>query len=58
MASYVRLGQQDDAEWEVAQLNIMRPGTTLSHLATILPFENQEFQYAILQDLRQAGIPD
>jgi TolB-like protein/DNA-binding winged helix-turn-helix (wHTH) protein len=58
IASYIRLGQQADAEWEVDQINIMRPGTTLSHLATILPFENQELQNAFLADLRQAGIPD
>ena len=55
-ASYVRLGRIDDARWEVENISVARPTTTLSHLRTVMPFENKKQLDAILQDLSQAGL--
>lgn len=38
-ASYNRLGRQGDAEWEIEQLNVMRPGNTLSPWQTHFPLK-------------------
>lgn len=57
-ASYVRLGQLDDAEWEIEQTSVHRPGTTLSHLRNTLPYKNKKLLNSLLVDLRKAGLPD
>lgn len=57
-ASYVRLGQQDDAEWEIEQVKMQQPGPTLSLLTNTLPFENQSQMVAFLDDLRKGGLPE
>ena len=56
-ASYVRLGRLDDAEWEIEQLGILRPGNTISHLTNTLPYENKDQMHAFLEDLQKAGLP-
>lgn len=55
---YIRLGQQDDAEWEIEQVKIQHPGTTLSQLANTLPYENQHQLLALLEDFRKGGLPE
>ena len=55
-ASYVRLGRLDDAQWEIDNINVGRPDTTVSHLHTVIPFENSEILESVLHDLRQAGL--
>lgn len=55
-ACYGNLGRQDDAEWEIEQVNTQRPGTTISHLANTLPYENKKHLQAILRDLHKAGL--
>lgn len=57
-ASYVRLGRQDDAEWEIEQIQILNPGTTLTHLASAYPIKDPEQMKAFLEDLRKAGLPE
>jgi tetratricopeptide (TPR) repeat protein len=57
-ATYVRLGQQEDAEWEIEQIKILNPGTTLTHLANTFPVKNQDELNAFLEDLRKAGLPN
>lgn len=57
-ANYIRVGRQDDAEWEIEQVKTQRPGTTLSHLANTLPYENPQLMQAFLQDVRKAGLPE
>ena len=56
-ASYVRLGRLEDAEWEIEQLGILRPGNTISHLTNTLPYENENQLQAVLDDLQTAGLP-
>ncbi len=57
-AAYIRLGRQDDAEWEIDQVMILYPNTTLFQVATTLPLSNRDQINAILGDLRKAGLPD
>jgi adenylate cyclase len=57
-ASYVRLGQQDDAEWEIEQVEITNPDTTLTHLANTFPIKNEDEMNTFLEDLRKAGLPE
>ena len=56
-ACYVRLGRLEDAEWEIEQLGILRPGNTISHLSNTLPYENEHQLQAVLDDLKTAGLP-
>ena len=57
-ASYVRLEQLDDAEWEIEQVKIQYPKSRISHLAHILPFEKEEQMHDFMKDLRRAGMPE
>lgn len=57
-ASYVRLGRQGDAEWEVEQVMLQSPDTKLSQLAATLPLKNRDKMIAFSADLRKAGLPD
>lgn len=57
-ATYIRLGRQDDAEWEIDQAMILYPNTKLSQIATTLPLANRDQINAILDDLRKAGVPE
>ena len=57
-ADYVGLGRQDDAEWEIEQVIIDRPATTITLLSHTLPFEKQELMNSFLEDLKKAGLPE
>lgn len=57
-ASYVSLGRMDDAKWEVEQIRIMNPDTTLSHLRNDYPIADKALQQRFLDQLRKAGLPD
>ena len=57
-ASYSHLGRQDDAEWEIDQVNILRPNSSLKMLASTVPFEDRKKVDALLEELRKAGLPD
>jgi TolB-like protein/DNA-binding winged helix-turn-helix (wHTH) protein/Flp pilus assembly protein TadD len=57
-ASLVRLGRIDDASWEIENIRISRPDTTLSRLPTNLSFEHERDIEAVIQDLRKAGLPE
>ena len=58
LASYVQLDQQDDAEWEVTQLEISHPELTLSHLQQVLPITDTELRDRLVSDLRSAGLAE
>jgi len=57
-ATYVRLGQLDDATWEIEQVKTNHPEALLSNLDTTLPFENDTYRKPLLDDLRKAGLPE
>jgi len=56
-AAYVQLKQMDDASWEIDQIKITRPDIQMSHLDTLLPFEDNKFLIAIKKELKLAGLP-
>ncbi|UCE90222.1 MAG: adenylate/guanylate cyclase domain-containing protein [Pseudomonadota bacterium] len=57
-ATYVRLGRQDDAAWQIDEIQTLNPGTTLSHLARTFPMQKRDQLNAFLRDLRKAGLPE
>lgn len=57
-ASYVRAGRQVDAEWEVEQIKVQNPTTTLSHIRNAFAIRQPEMMTAFLEDLKQAGLPE
>ena len=58
IASYVQLGQQDDAEWEVMQLDMSHPEITLSQIQQTLPISDIEHMDKLVNDLRSAGLAE
>jgi adenylate cyclase len=56
VATYVELGRQDDAEWEIVQLETTYPETTLSQLRQMLIIRDDELLQRLLGDLRTAGM--
>jgi len=57
-AAYVRAGRQDDAEWEVEELQMLNPQETLTNLKNGFPLQNRELMDKLLTDLRAAGLPE
>ncbi len=56
-ASYVRLGRQDDAEWEVDQIEMLVPDLTFDDLFRG-PIDDGGARERLRNDLRAAGLPD
>lgn len=57
-ATYVRLKRQDDAEWEIMQIEVLDPDYTLSQLADSHPIQDEQLKNRLFGDLRTAGLPD
>ncbi|MBD3610420.1 MAG: winged helix-turn-helix domain-containing protein [Gammaproteobacteria bacterium] len=57
LASYLRLGRVDDAEWEAEQLQIIAPNMTISHLNKVHTIREGVIKQSFFNDLKQAGIP-
>jgi len=57
MASLVRQDLLDDAEWEVAQLTVQSPNTTLSQLRAATPLKDDLIE-PFLDVLRTAGLSE
>ena len=55
-ASYVQLGQIEDAEWEVTELEMFHPEITISHMQRLLPIRDEDLRDRLLSDLRTAGL--
>jgi TolB-like protein/DNA-binding winged helix-turn-helix (wHTH) protein len=58
VANYVEAGRQDDAEWEVSEIQILNPTATISELKKVMPFAKPEIMHAFLEGLRKAGLPE
>ncbi len=58
IANYVRLGQQDAAEWEVTELGMLESSTTLSHLRRGTIVVDEDLQKQFFEDLSAAGLPE
>jgi tetratricopeptide (TPR) repeat protein len=57
IASYVKQGLIDDAEWEVNQLQIHSPEITISHLKHVSA-QKTTLMDELASDLRKAGFPE
>jgi len=57
-ASYVELGQTEDAAWEIIQLQMTNPDMRLSHLASAHQIVDEVLMQRFLTDLREAGLPE
>lgn len=58
IASYVKLGRIEDATWEVEQVIVTRPDTTIAKIGNVIPYEHQHHKEAFLEDLRKAGLQE
>ncbi len=56
IASFVQLGQLEDAEWEVMQLETSHPQYSLSSLTQVLPITDTALRERLNDDLRTAGM--
>jgi TolB-like protein/DNA-binding winged helix-turn-helix (wHTH) protein/Tfp pilus assembly protein PilF len=56
--AYVRAGRQDDAEWEVEQIQMLNPAETLTHTEQSYPMLDRAMKERFLDDLRKAGLPE
>jgi TolB-like protein/class 3 adenylate cyclase/Flp pilus assembly protein TadD len=57
-ASYINLGQVDDAEWEITQMQMVHPEYTYSHLQKTMPIGNKQLLDRLFNDLRKAGLTE
>ena len=57
-ASYWMLGQHEQATWEVQEVLNIHPGSSLSHLPRALPLKDPRQLDALMDALRQAGLPN
>lgn len=56
--SYINTGRQDDAEWEIEQIQMLNPNETITHTKQSIPISNEDLMNAFLSDLRKAGLPE
>jgi TolB-like protein/DNA-binding winged helix-turn-helix (wHTH) protein/Tfp pilus assembly protein PilF len=57
-ASYVRAGRLGDAEWEVEEIRTISPDETLGNVARTHPTRDQKALAVLLDELREAGLPE
>jgi adenylate cyclase len=57
-ASYVAAGRLADAEWEVAEIQVLNPDETLTHLRNSSPIRDPALLESYLADLKVAGLPE
>jgi adenylate cyclase len=57
-ASYVNLGQLEEAEWEITQAKMTHPEYTYTHLQKIMPIGDKELFDRFFHDLRSAGLTE
>jgi TolB-like protein/class 3 adenylate cyclase/cytochrome c-type biogenesis protein CcmH/NrfG len=57
-ASYVQLGRQDEAEWQITELEVLIPGSTISHWEKIVVIADEDLRKRLFNDLRAAGMAE
>jgi adenylate cyclase len=57
-ASYVQLGRQDDAEWQISELEVLIPGSSISHWEKIVAIADEDLRKRLFDDLRAAGMAE
>ena len=58
VSTYVRLDQMNDAGWEVEEVLTLNPNFSLTRWAQEQPFQKPQQITSLLNDLRQAGLPE
>jgi len=56
-ATYIALGRKEDAKWEVEQIRVMSPETTISQLKRDYPISDKALFQRFLRHLHEAGLP-
>lgn len=57
-ASFIGLGRQDDAEWEIDQVLVLDPEYTTTKFESMTRIAKEDELNRFLDDLRKAGLPD
>ena len=57
-ASFIGLGRQDDAEWEIEQVLVLDPEYTTTKYESMTRIAKEDELKRLLDDLRKAGLPD
>lgn len=57
-ASYVHLDRQDDAEWQITELEVLTPDSTISHWQNIVVITDEDLRRRLFDDLRAAGMAE
>jgi hypothetical protein len=57
-ATYAKMGLQEDAQWQVAEILVARPGFTIAAKAREKPFPLERDEEHYLTSLRRAGLPE
>ncbi len=57
-ASYVNLGELEEAEWEITQAQMTHPEYTYTHLQKIMPIGDKKLFDRLFHDLRSAGLTE
>jgi adenylate cyclase len=57
-ATFVELGMQDEAEWEIEQLLQLYPDLTVTFLSSRTPLADKNARERYLNNLREAGLPE
>lgn len=57
-ASYVQLGRQDEAEWQITELEVLIPSSTISHWQKIVVIVDEDLRKRLFDDLRAAGMAE
>jgi adenylate cyclase len=57
-ATYARMGLEEDAQWQVAEILASRPEFTVSAEAREKPFQRERDKELYLTSLRRAGLPE
>jgi len=57
-ASYVNLGQLEEAEWEITQTQMTHPEYTYTHLQKIMPIGDKKLLARFFRDIHSAGLTE
>ena len=57
-ASYVQLGRQDDAEWQITELEILIPDSNISYWDNAIALADEDLKKRLFDDLRTAGMAE
>lgn len=57
-ASYIQLGRQDDAEWQIAELETLIPNSSISHWQKTVILADNSVRKRLFDDLSKAGMAD